>query len=126
MIQSIFHRFVRTPIDEVGDLVVEAQKHVHSVTAAVSDFVGHVRQAPDRVHDFFMDDYHPLMGAGFRFATLPLLLPTPLGPAAAAQAVLALAHLGSLAYDIYQYEEEIEDFFIDVKKRHRQRGSLGY
>ncbi len=126
MIQSIFHHFIRTPFDEVGDLVVETQKHVSSAKAVVSDFVGHVSQAPGRVHDFFVDDYHPLMGAGFRFATLPLLLPTPLGPAAAAQAVLALAHLGSLAYDIYQYEEEIEDFFIDVKKRHRDRGSLGY
>lgn len=123
MIQSIFHEFIQTPFDRVGDLVVDVQKHSSEIKQGVSDVYRYVKQIPDRVYDFFVDDYHPLMGAGFRFATLPLLLPTPLGPAAAAQAVLALAHLGTLAYDLYYYEDEIEEFFIDVKRRHVERGT---
>ena len=124
MIQSIWHDyFIKTPFDEVGDLVVEIQKHSHDIKRNVSDVVGYASEVPGRIHDFFVDDYHPLMGAAFRFATLPLLLPTPLGPAAAAQAGLALAHVGSLAYDFYYYQDEIEEFFVEAKRRHQDAGT---
>ena len=126
MIQSIFREHIQTPFDRVGDLVVDVQKHTGQIKQGFSDVYRNFKQAPGRVYDFFVDDYHPMMGAAFRAATLPLLLPTPLGALAAGQAVLAIAHLGTIAYDVYLYEDEIEEFFIDVKRRHERRGSLGF
>lgn len=57
-----------------------------------------------------LPEYNTAMGMGFRLVTLPLLLPTPMGVLAAAQTLLAVTWMASLAYDIYLHEEVIDKY----------------
>lgn len=70
-------------------------------------------------------EYTTGMGMAFRVITLPLLLPTPMGPLAFMQTLLAVGWMSTLAYDVYLQADEIEAFIdeVNAKKRAKDRWS---